>query len=207
MADLYHDKYKVSSNRLKGWDYGSNAFYYITICTGNRECFFGEVKDGKMHLSETGLIAHNNWVQTANMFDFAKPDRFVVMPNHIHGIIQIEKSVTFEKLNTEKEDFYSVETRLIASLQNKNLPTNKPSSDQNKGGITGNANPMLHDNLARIIRWYKGRTTFDARKINHEFFWQSRYHDSIIRDENSYKNICLYIDNNPQNWNEDELYR
>jgi hypothetical protein len=60
---------------------------------------------------------------------------------------------------------------------------------------------MLNENISRIIRWYKGRTTFESRKIHADFAWQSRFHDHIIRDEISFENISAYIKKNPLNWN------
>ena len=71
------------------------------------------------------------------------------------------------------------------------------------GGITKHHNPMLHDNLSRIIRWYKGRTTFESRKCNPEFSWQSRFYDHIVRNEIAFNNIRRYINNNPKMWKGD----
>ena len=65
---------------------------------------------------------------------------------------------------------------------------------------------MGHDNVARIVRWYKGRTTFESRKIQPQFTWQTRYYDNIIRNRTSYGNIQRYIQNNPANWVDDRFY-
>lgn len=107
------------------------------------------------------------------------------MPNHVHGILIIDKNASI-----------SVETRLIASL----------SQTINKtGGISGDKNPMLQDNISRIIRWYKGRCSFEMRKLHADFGWQSRFHDHIIRNEKSFDTIQNYIENNPINWNKDKF--
>ena len=90
---------------------------------------------------------------------------------------------------------FAVKTRLIASL-----PQDK------KGGFAGEKNPMLNENLSRIVRWYKGRTTFEARKIHADFAWQTRFHDHIIRNETDYQNIAEYIVANPSRWLEDKFY-
>ena len=66
---------------------------------------------------------------------------------------------------------------------------------------------MLHDNLSRVLRWYKGRVTFESHKISPAFKWQARFHDHIIRDEKAFQNITKYIEENPLNWNEDKFYR
>jgi putative transposase len=128
-------------------------------------------------------------------------DQFVVMPNHIHGIIIINKT---------KLDFHSgihVETQLIASLRESNasnasnsIHTKTTITSNNNGGFAGEMNPMFHENISRIIRWYKGRCSFEIRKITTDFGWQTRFYDHIIRNDWSYKNIQKYIENNPKNW-------
>ena len=89
------------------------------------------------------------------------------------------------------------QTRLIASLQPR----------QKTGGVTGQKNPMLNRNIARVIRWYKGRCAFEMRKIHAEFGWQSRFYDHIIRNDDEYLRICHYIETNPENWEKDTLSR
>ncbi len=88
----YKNKYRVESARLKGWDYSSNGGYYITICVHNRECVFGNIEDRKMIMSDLGKIAEKYWLEIPHHFPFVKLDTYVVMPNHIHGIIFIEKN-------------------------------------------------------------------------------------------------------------------
>ena len=125
------------------------------------------------------------------------------MPNHVHGILVIDKTMDeLNEMNTMKDDF-SVETRLIASLQSP-PPTDNPQKPI--GGFAGNKNPMLNDNLSRIVRWFKGRTSFESRKIHADFSWQSHFYDHIIRNEQSYQIIVAYIINNPVNWKDDKFY-
>lgn len=64
---------------------------------------------------------------------------------------------------------------------------------------------MIHENISRIIRWHKGRCTFEIRKIRADFEWQSRFHDHIIRDGGSFERIRNYIKNNPMNWKGDRF--
>ena len=73
-------------------------------------------------------------------------------------------------------------------------------------GITGNYNPMLHDNLSRVIRCFIGRATYDVKKIQKDFSWQPRFYDYIIHNSISLETIRNYIRNNPANWQEDEFY-
>src|SRR5699024_4260299 len=154
------------------------------ICTQDRICFFGTIQNGKMKHNNSGQIANDIWIQIPKQFPYAELGEFVVMPNHIHGILIINKS--------------PVQTRLIASQ--------RKSSSKNQGGITGNKNPMIHDNISRIIRWYKGRCTYEIRKSKPAFGWQPRFYDHIIRNEISFQRISQYILNNPKKWHEDTLY-
>ena len=91
MSDKFQDKYRIPSARLPNWDYGWNAMYFVTICTVHRECYFGNITDGKMGLSEIGEIAHRYWHEIPNHFPFVELGEFVIMPNHVHGIIIIDK--------------------------------------------------------------------------------------------------------------------
>ena len=92
MAEKFRNKYRIPSARLQSWDYGWNSAYFITICTHNRTNFFGKILNGKIRLSEIGKIAHTYWHEIPNHFPFAALGEFIAMPNHIHGIIIINKS-------------------------------------------------------------------------------------------------------------------
>lgn len=105
---LYKNRYRVPSARLAGYDYGSDGAYFVTICTRDRMHFFGDIVDGDIRLSEIGEIADNCWQQIPDHFPFVRLDGFVIMPNHVHGIVVIDQGV-------------SVETQNLASLQG-NLP-------------------------------------------------------------------------------------
>lgn len=93
MAEKFQNRYRIESNRLKNWDYGSNAPYFVSICTQNREHYFGNIENGKMQFSEIGKIAHKYWHEIPNHFPFVELDAFIAMPNHIHGIIIINKKM------------------------------------------------------------------------------------------------------------------
>ena len=80
MPDKFQNKYRISSARLKDWDYSSNAIYFVTICTQNREHYFGEIADGQMNLSETGNMANRFWFEIPKHFPFVQLGEFVVMP-------------------------------------------------------------------------------------------------------------------------------
>ena len=87
MDGKFQNKYRNASTRLQNWDYGWNASYYVTICTANRKCYFGDIVDGKMKLSNIGVLADVFWYEINNHAKNVELDVFVVMPNHVHGII------------------------------------------------------------------------------------------------------------------------
>ena len=87
MPDKFQNKYRIESNRLKNWDYGSNAIYFITICTADREHYFGEIqnngKDAINRISEIGQITHKYWIEIPKHFSYVELGDFVIMPNHM----------------------------------------------------------------------------------------------------------------------------
>lgn len=191
---LYKNKYRIPSARLQHWDYGWNAAYFVTICTHNRQCFFGEISNGKMELSEMGKTATIYWMEIPDHFPFVNLGAFVVMPNHIHGIVVIDKPQT---VNAPIPD-----------------PVETPNLGVSTDGVTNinvtnmndkNNDPWKPGTLGVIINQYKRKCTIESRKIDPEFAWQSRFHDHIIRDEKSYQNISQYIINNPANWDNDKF--
>jgi len=196
----FRGKYRINSARLKNYDYSRNGAYFVTIVTKNHENYFGEIIDKKMKLSEIGKIAEKYWDEIPQHFPFVKLDAFVVMPNHVHGIIWINND---KKTNENNDDERIDGTRRDAI--NRVSTTNLNEKQKISGGITGNNNPMFHKNLSRIIRWYKGRCTFEINKLKkyYGFAWQSRFHDHIIRDETALNKIREYILLNPKLWDRD----
>jgi len=181
---LYKNKYRVESARLKGWNYSSPGYYFFTVCTKNRACLFGEIVNGKMVPNEYGKILEHCWNDLPNHYPNLKLDQFVVMPDHIHGII-----IIVNNNNT------IVETGL------KPVSTGTPGTPK-----TPNITNKTHG-LFEFIRAFK---TFSARRINEHRqtpgipVWQPRFHDHIIRDENELNLIRKYIIDNPANCGNDE---
>ncbi len=81
------EKHLRRSIRLKGYDYSTAGAYFVTICTYRRECFLGEITDGEMRLSDAGRMVHLIWEQLPDHYPYIKLDAFVIMPNHVHGIV------------------------------------------------------------------------------------------------------------------------
>jgi REP element-mobilizing transposase RayT len=176
---LFKQKYRVEATRLPGWDYRSAGWYFVTICTRRRACFFGDIVEGHMRLSEVGEAAQNFWREIPQHFRQICLDEFIIMPNHIHGIVVIIAK--------------GVETRHVASLRQVRL--DRP----NKFGA------LQAGSLPAVIHAYKAALTRWCRKSNHrDFAWQPRFYDHIIRNEKSLNEIREYIINNPWQWELDK---
>jgi len=87
--NLYKNKFRIKTSRLAGWDYSQYGYYFITICTDKRKLFFGAVKKGEVELNYIGIISKEYWLNIPKHFPFVELDEFIVMPNHIHGIVII----------------------------------------------------------------------------------------------------------------------
>jgi len=175
----FHNKYRIPSARAQWWDYGNDSAYFITICTKDRECCFGDVVDGKMQFSHIGLLADVFWYEIKNHAKNITLDEFQVMPNHIHGILVLNGN----KRETDNE------TNTI------DPPSPGSKRFQHQGSNT----------ISSIIGSYKSAVTKHAHRLGYEFEWQERFHDIIIRDEESYIRIVNYIKNNPARWEEDKF--
>ena len=187
MTLLFQDRYRIKSTRYSGWNYADEGYYFVTICTYGKEEFFGKVLNGKMQLNDIGKIVAEEWLKTPKIRKNITLDEWIIMPNHIHGIIIIEYKIddgVETHCNTQK-----VETHCNASLREY----------KNKFGPQSN-------NLSAIIRGFKGITTKiiceKFSKIN--FTWQSRFYDRIIRNERELNNVRNYIYNNPIKWESDK---
>jgi REP element-mobilizing transposase RayT len=164
------------NTRLHGYDYSSIGSYFITICTHNREYFFGEIENKKFEFSPIGAIAYIFWNEIPRHFPQVRLGEFVIMPNHIHGIIEIVN-----------DDF--VGSRHGMSLQNH----------QNKFGKT------IPGSISAIIGQFKSAVTRWCNKNGFNFAWQSRFYDNVIRSHVDYERIENYILNNVAYWEQDKF--
>jgi len=180
MTDQFQKKYKISSARLQNWDYGTNAAYFITICAQNNKQYFGKIINGEMHLSEIGKIAVTEWLNTLNIRQNMNLElgEYVIMPNHFHAIIIIGEN----EFNGNGRDVM----HCVSTSKNSFTPQSK--------------------NLASIVRGFKSSVTKNARQIQPDFVWQTRFYDHIIRNDESFQTISEYIQNNPSNWANDKFY-
>jgi putative transposase len=190
--EKYKNKYRNDSIRLKNWDYGSSGCYFITICTKNREQYFGRivnndethnenvrVRNGagsdmrngavvgtqnfaSLRATPIGKIAHQYWTEIPDHFPFVKLDEFILMPDHVHGVLCIDRPGYYQW------------------VKNKFAPQSQ--------------------NLASVIRGYKAGVKKYATLNNIEFAWQPRFYEHIVRSANRLTIIRQYIKNNPAQW-------
>jgi REP element-mobilizing transposase RayT len=176
--------------RLTGYDYSQAGLYFVTICVQKHECLFGKIRNGEMILNEYGKIVQMVWDELPQHYKNVELGEFVVMPNHIHGIIII----------TDCADL-AIGTGLSVGAGFKPAPTGTM--------VTETTTVKTIHGLSEIVRALK---TFSARKINEmrntcgEKLWQRNYYEHIIRNNKSYQYITDYIINNPAEWEKDKFY-
>jgi putative transposase len=168
-------KHHRRSPRLKGYDYCHAGAYFVTICTTGRECLFGEIQDGQMKMNDVGRMVEQCWLGIPGHFRHADLDAFVIMPNHIHGIIV-----------------------LAETGEAKNLSLPEP------GQIVQSKFHSPSRTIGAIIRGFKiGLTTWCRKNSDLYLIWQRNYFEHIIRDRESFWKIRNYIAGNPGHWAED----
>jgi putative transposase len=229
--DKYKNKYRIKSTRLQYWDYASPGYYFITICTKNREDYFGEIKNEKMCLNEIGDIAQKFWLEIPNHFSNVTLDEFIIMPNHVHGIVIINDDPaafvafvetrhclvsTNANVNADADAGTDIDTNTNTYIINNNNITTTP--DITKTAEQININAAIGHNIGKtrfqnqgkntissIIGSYKSICTKTINKTQNQFrfAWQPRFYEHIIRDTKSLERIRHYIINNPINWHSD----
>lgn len=172
MIEKFKNKYRIESTRLPHWNYGWNGTYFITICTKYHVHYLGDITNNKMKLSEIGEIAAQYWKEIPEHFSFVKLGEFIIMPNHVHGIIIIDKPD--DEFKTDAETLHAT------SLLQARITT--------KSSISPKSN-----SLSTIIRSYRSAVTRHVRLICPNFIWQPRFYDHIIRNQKSYNKISEYI--------------
>lgn len=196
------------SIRLKGYDYSQAGLYFITICVQDKICLFGKILNGKMELNEAGKIAVSCWLDIPAHFPNATLHEYVVMPNHIHGIIELSgtsvgaKNISPE-IGTENETFGIGEKIISTENRAKNIsPQRMEPSNSEPSRPRGTS-----QTIGSIVRGFKiGVTKWLHQNSNVHHVWQRNYYEHIIRDELSYIRIADYINDNPAKWQDDKFY-
>ena len=205
MSALFRNKYRIGSDRYMNYDYSRPGKYFITICTKNKIPYFGNVENGRMILSEFGVIADKYWREIPAHFPFIELDEFIVMPDHMHGIIIIKNMTN------------PVVVGLVEPLHATVLPPPPPPPPQTNPldiphvmEIPKKSNQSINEHmssispksgsLGSIVRSYKSAVSKNAHKIDPGFEWQQSFYDHIIRSNSGLKRIRNYIMNNPSKW-------
>ena len=180
------------SLRLPGYDYSQPGAYFITICTRNRLSIFGRVDQGKMQLNKNGIIATRKWEQLDERFPEIEIDEFIVMPDHMHGIVIIS-------------DVGAIHAGAIHELPRQRDPKYKNATQQD--ALEKNS-PIARRRmtLPMVIGFYKMNTAKAINIANDTRgtpVWQRNYYEHIIRNEDSLNRIRRYIQENPIKWSID----
>jgi putative transposase len=196
MAEKYINKYRIPSARKQSWDYSNPGSYFITICTKDRVHHFGEIENQTMHLSHAGIVVDVLWHEIKNHVPNISLDAFVVMPNHLHGILTIlPDPLAIEHAPSPDNQGGPVKRTPISKTDTEFKPLVHPRH-RNPGKRT----------VSTIMGSYKGAVTKHCNRLNLEFDWQRLFHDHIIRNHTEYDFIKNYIENNVHNWKEDRFY-
>lgn len=176
------------SIRLREYDYSQEGQYFITLCAHNREYLFGEIIAGGMILNDAGTIVQTQWTNLHLKYPNIELHKFVVMPNHFHGILQIATS------------FPNIVGAGSARPDTADESCDRAGKPHNRAGEPRPYVPTL----GNVVAYFKYQT---AKQINLPAkLWQRNYHEHIIRDNDDYVRIGDYIVHNPAQWKNDCFY-
>jgi len=202
MSDSHHRR----SVRLQDYDYTLPGAYFVTLVTWQSELLFGEVVDGEVCLNTLGSLVENEWRRLGLRFGQVVLDDFIIMPNHVHGILLIEENdVTGARQKSDsvgarqEQPILSGKSSLASPLPN--TPPPNSLSNVPRGIISGS--------LGAIIGAYKSTTARLINGLRHTRgapVWQRNYYEHIIRNEAELTRIQAYIQNNPIQWDTDQLH-
>lgn len=177
------------SLRLPGYDYSQDGWYYITLCLERRKCLFGSIIDGRMQLNVVGKMVDTYWNLLCQNYQNVYLDKYVIMPNHIHGIVILNNvgATLVVAQNNKKDISYSN----ISKAGTRPAPT--------IGEIVGRFKSITTNVYIQNVKEHNWQG-FEKR------LWQRNYYEHIVRDERDLNRIREYITSNPENWEKDELF-
>jgi putative transposase len=177
--DLFFEQRKRKTIRLEKHDYTGWGYYFVTIKTEGNRRIFGSITNGSVNLSRYGRIVTEEWKRSAFIRGEIRIDEFIVMPDHLHGIVIIDPEKTYE-------------IHKLLSITSDSLIT-----------PTGGAYKNQKASLSSLISGFKSSVTSQINKIrncNQPSIWQRNYHERIIRDADELNAVRKYIRNNPLKW-------
>ncbi len=188
------------SIRLPGYDYSREGLYFITICTKNKEHLFGHIANGNMFLNDIGQIAHQCWAAIPDHFPNAALHAFVIMPNHLHGIIELKNgggNLTIGGVSAVGVENFQPLPPPPPTPEPLTLTPQRHAFQQ-----------MIPRSIAAIVKGFKiGVTNWCREHTDIETVWQRNYYEHIVRDDASYDRISKYIICNPEKWGMDKFNR
>ena len=193
--NLFRTKYRIPSTRLRGWDYASAGLYFVTICVKNRVPYLADIVEGTVRLSPIGEIVAEEWQKTAQIRTNVIVDAWVVMPDHLHGIIGItgtahDDADTHDDVNVSR-DVVETPRRVVVETPRRGVSTT----------TTAASAAWKSGSLGAIIGQFKSVCTKRIWAAGYrDFAWQERFYDHIIRNERDADRIRAYIANNPARW-------
>lgn len=173
---MFRDQFHEDSVRLKGWDYSTPGFYFVTVCTAAMRNWFGAVVNDRMILNEMGQVCRRCWSAIPCHMAGYRLDEFVVMPNYLHGIIEILGEINVETLHA---------TSLLSGNRRSEIMSDRAPR---------------RGSLSVAVRSFKSAVTRQACCIDPAFAWQRRCYDHVIRNDESFQKIREYIYYNPLKW-------
>jgi REP element-mobilizing transposase RayT len=190
--------YSRHSIRLEGYDYAQEGYYFVTIAIYKRLYLFGEIIDGEMVPSVAGRMIEEMWQEIEDDFPNVTLGKYVLMPNHLHGIIKIIKPVGAESisaLNATRTDRPTIILRSNSATEPKRAEIDSAPT------LSRMIQSFKRHSTLRYIQMVKNGTLppFDKR------IWQRNFYEHIIRDDADHVRIAEYIENNPLTWAEDRL--
>lgn len=188
---LFRGKYRIPSARLIGHDYAWPGRYFVTICTHGRVRWFGKIRNGIMGLNDAGCVVADCWTGIPDHYENVRLGPWIIMPDHLHGIIELVPAVEACDSHASTERMPHVFVRklireyryAIGRQTNVPIPRPKPGS------------------LPSIVGQFKSVSTKRIHALGYAHFrWQPRFHDHVIRHDGAYARIARYIRCNPITW-------
>ncbi len=173
------------SIRIPWYDYRNHGGYFITICVRNRECIFGTVAGDTVRLTQRGHIVNECWHDIPNHHANASLDEFIIMPNHVHGVLFL-----IGNRATQTSPLHNATAAVGATPAS---PSGRP-----RGATSGSLGAVLGSFKSAVSRRINQLRPGSATKL-----WQPNYYEHVIRNESSLQDIREYIFTNPLRWPHD----
>ena len=194
--------------RLLNYDYCSQAWYFITICTHNREHDFGEINKGKMNLSPIGKQANIYIKEIPKHFPNSEIGEFVIMPNHIHILVGIAVGTYHGVSAINNNGVHDSDKYEMPDINNKGVFENKKDTSDKQDPQTNQFGKTISQSISAIIGQFKSTLTRWCRANGFGYFvWQKRFYDHVVRNQMDFDRIENYICSNIEKWKEDSLFK